>query len=152
MPYLEDLITRSMQDATQQLYAVDNWMGKPDGMAYASFYPEWEVTTPQYPTPNPYSLAQLGYRTNELVFTCINVRADSIAEAPLWVFDDTAEKCDTCLALNGIVAYAWEWETAGFRPQSPPNALLTCGGWHCECELRHTEKRRSPSPHVPRHG
>lgn len=50
---------------------------------YASFYPEWETTTPQYQTPSPYSLAGMGYRTNELVYTCTNVRAQSVAEASL---------------------------------------------------------------------
>ena len=53
---------------------------------YASFYPDWETTTPQYVTPNPYSLAQMGYRTNELVYTCIQTRAQALAEAKLKVY------------------------------------------------------------------
>ena len=61
-----------------------------------------------------------------------------------WVEGDTIEKCPTCLALNGIVAFAQEWEQAGVRPQSPPNDALVCGGWNCSCTLQTTDKRRSP--------
>jgi hypothetical protein len=59
-----------------------------------------------------------------------------------WVYGDT-EHCATCAALNGIVAYATEWEESGFHPQGPPNDLLSCGGWRCQCELRPTDRRRS---------
>ena len=86
MAYLEDLITQSQQAAGQLMNINQMMVGKPQGMAYSSFYPEWEVTTPQHVTPNPYSLAQMGYRVNELVFTCINVRADSISEAPMEIY------------------------------------------------------------------
>lgn len=55
----------------------------------ANTWPAWEVTTPQYPLPNPYPLAQMGYRRNELVFACIQKRANAIAEAPLCVYADT---------------------------------------------------------------
>jgi hypothetical protein len=61
-----------------------------------------------------------------------------------WVEGDTKEKCPTCLALNGIVALAQEWEQSGVRPQSPPNNTLECGGWNCQCTLQVTDKRRSP--------
>jgi hypothetical protein len=60
-----------------------------------------------------------------------------------WVYGDT-EHCDTCAQLNGLVATAKEWEIAGIKPQSPPNDRLSCGGWRCKCELRPTDKRRSP--------
>jgi hypothetical protein len=62
----------------------------------------------------------------------------------IWVEGDTKEKCPTCLALNGIVAFAQEWEMSGVRPQSPPNDILVCGGWNCSCTLQVTDKRRSP--------
>lgn len=88
MPYLEDLLQRSADEASRQLYTSAYSLGKPLGMAYSSFYPEWEVSTPQHQVPSPYSLAQMGYRTNELVFTCINVRADSVAEASIQIFDN----------------------------------------------------------------
>jgi HK97 family phage portal protein len=92
MAYLEDLITQSQQVAGQSMFVNQSLVGLPQGMAYSSFYPEWEITTPQYQTPNPYTLAQMGYRVNELVFTCINVRADSVSEAPLQVYTDDDKK------------------------------------------------------------
>jgi hypothetical protein len=60
-----------------------------------------------------------------------------------WVYGDT-QHCETCAQLNGIVAFASEWEQAGVQPQSPPNDLLTCGGWNCQCILEPTDDRRSP--------
>lgn len=60
-----------------------------------------------------------------------------------WVYGDT-QHCDTCARLNGIVARASEWEQAGFHPQQPPNEMLDCGGWRCQCELVPTDRRRSP--------
>ena len=61
-----------------------------------------------------------------------------------WVYGD-AQHCSTCERLNGLVARAGEWETAGFHPQQPPNELLECGGWRCACSLVPTDKRRSPN-------
>lgn len=60
-----------------------------------------------------------------------------------WVYGDT-EHCPECLALNGIVMSASDWDTLGVRPQSAPNEKLTCGGWRCQCQLIPTDKRRSP--------
>ena len=67
-----------------------------------------------------------------------------------WVLGD-ADHCWVCRSLSGLVAYVWEWDEAGFRPQNPPNALLSmtrgnergCGGYHCACERRPTNKRRA---------
>jgi hypothetical protein len=59
-----------------------------------------------------------------------------------WVYGDT-EHCETCAALNGLVARAGEWEQSGFHPQMPPNGLLECGGWRCQCRLEPTDKRRT---------
>lgn len=61
----------------------------------------------------------------------------------MWVEGDTGQKCPVCLALDGIVAYAREWDELGVRPQSPPNPLLACGGWRCLCKLVPTDKRRT---------
>jgi len=58
-----------------------------------------------------------------------------------WIYGDT-DHCDTCLQLNGIVAYAREWEEAGLHPQQPPNGALQCGGWKCSCSLVPTTARR----------
>ena len=61
-----------------------------------------------------------------------------------WALGATEEHCDTCLRLNGIVAYASEWEDLGVYPQNAPNELLECGGWRCDCSLIPTDRRRSP--------
>jgi hypothetical protein len=71
-----------------------------------------------------------------------------------WEEGDTVEKCDICKALDGIVAFASEWAVLGVRPQNAPNPMLTslragknkgCAGWHCDCKLKPTTKRRSPN-------
>jgi hypothetical protein len=61
----------------------------------------------------------------------------------VWVLGKTEKHCASCSALNGIVAWAKEWEEAGVKPQNPPNAALECGGWNCDCSLEVTERRRS---------
>lgn len=60
-----------------------------------------------------------------------------------WEYGDT-DHCDTCLSLNGIVAFAREWDELGVHPQQPKNDMLECGGWKCQCRLVPTEARRSP--------
>lgn len=88
MAYLQDLVKQEQQlTAQQQTYAAQT-LGLASGQAYSSFYPAWEINTPQYVTPSPYSLAQQGYRTNEVAFAAIGLRADAISEAPLWVWRD----------------------------------------------------------------
>lgn len=62
----------------------------------------------------------------------------------MWKLGATEEHCATCAALNGIVAFATEWELSGVRPQSAPNERLECRGFRCDCSLEPTEKRRSP--------
>jgi hypothetical protein len=62
----------------------------------------------------------------------------------IWRTGPTEKKCKTCSALNGIVAFGHEWESAGFHPQMPPNELLdNCRGWNCLCTLTPTTQRRS---------
>jgi hypothetical protein len=61
-----------------------------------------------------------------------------------WVLGATEEHCPECYALNGIVARASEWDQLAVHPQQPPNPVLSCGGWQCDCERRPTDKRRSP--------
>jgi hypothetical protein len=60
----------------------------------------------------------------------------------LWVFGDT-DHCTTCERLNGIVAWASEWDEAGVSPQNPPNGKLECGGWRCQCTLIPTGNRHT---------
>jgi len=61
----------------------------------------------------------------------------------MWVLGKTEEHCSTCLALNGIVAYAEEWEQSGIKPGEAGSEILECGGWHCDCSLVPTDKRRT---------
>lgn len=61
-----------------------------------------------------------------------------------WVLGETEQHCPECAALNGIVARASEWDQLGVHPQQPPNDILTCGGWQCDCRREPTDKRRSP--------
>lgn len=60
-----------------------------------------------------------------------------------WVLGATELHCEVCAALNGIVATSAEWAQSGFHPQQPPNGLLTCGGWRCDCSLNPTDKRKT---------
>jgi hypothetical protein len=66
-----------------------------------------------------------------------------------WREGDTVDKCSTCLALDGLVAFAREWEELGVHPQGYPNPLLECQGGgpgnHCGCTLSPTDQRRSPN-------
>lgn len=62
----------------------------------------------------------------------------------IWQYGPT-EHCSTCATLNGIVAFAEEWEEAGVRPQSPPNKRLECRGYQCQCTLTPTSLRRTRS-------
>ena len=60
----------------------------------------------------------------------------------VWVYGDT-DHCSECEQLNGIVAYASEWQRAQVAPQQPPNDALTCGGWRCQCHLDPTTDRHT---------
>ena len=60
-----------------------------------------------------------------------------------WRLGKTEEHCETCYQLNGIIAYATEWDTSGAKPQNAPNPLLECGGWRCDCSLEPTKERKT---------
>ena len=60
-----------------------------------------------------------------------------------WVENDTIEKCPVCVRLDGIVAYAQEWDALNVHPQHAPNPYLVCGGWNCKCTLEPTTQRRT---------
>jgi hypothetical protein len=62
----------------------------------------------------------------------------------VWRLGNTEQHCETCFALNGIVAHAATWEQLHVHPQGAPNDLLTCGGWRCDCSLEATDQRQSP--------
>lgn len=69
----------------------------------------------------------------------------------MWVEGPTSDKCPFCRALDGIVAFGYEWDEARIHPQMPPNPTLTgikdgepgCKGWGCQCEFKPTTKRRT---------
>lgn len=61
----------------------------------------------------------------------------------VWRLGATEQHCSTCVALNGIVASASEWEEVGFHPQGPENGMLECRGWRCDCSLDPTDERRT---------
>lgn len=74
----------------------------------------------------------------------VNISIVTTKEQKLkWELGATEEHCATCAALNGIVAWASEWELAGVRPQNPPNSSLECGGWRCDCRLTPTTERHT---------
>lgn len=84
-------------------------------------------------------------RYNEAYNEAIRAMAIENGEKLEWVMGPTEDHCPTCAGLNGIVAYASEWESAGVHPQSAPNDALDCGGWNCMCDTVPTERRRSPN-------
>jgi len=65
-----------------------------------------------------------------------------------WIYGDTRH-CSTCLALHGKVKRASQWQASGILPQQPPNDMLECGGWRCQCHLEPTDKPVSKGP-LPR--
>jgi len=62
-----------------------------------------------------------------------------------WTLGATEEHCETCSYLNGLVAYAYEWEQAGVYPGESGSSVLACGGWRCDCSCEETDERRSPN-------
>ncbi len=60
-----------------------------------------------------------------------------------WVEGDTKDKCKTCVALNGIVAYASIWTKLNVHPQGGDNPKLECRGWGCGCKLLPTTERQT---------
>lgn len=75
------------------------------------------------------------------ILTCKDVKLE-------WIYGDTVH-CSTCLSLNGKVKRASQWQASGIQPQSPPNDMLECGGWRCQCTLQQTDKPVSKGP-LPR--
>lgn len=59
----------------------------------------------------------------------------------VWRLGRTEKHCPECEKLNGVVAYAVEWEQSGYEPQNAPNLKLTCGGWKCDCSKEPTTER-----------
>jgi hypothetical protein len=64
----------------------------------------------------------------------------------MWAIGYTEKHCSTCLKLNGKVKRASYWAKIGVRPQNPPNPLLECQGWRCDCRFVPTEEPLSKGP------
>ena len=77
------------------------------------------------------------------MFIRAGILVAEVGEKKKWIFGD-AEHCSSCLSLNGVVAFASEWDKTGVQPRNAPNAKLECGGWRCKCRLEKTTQRRSP--------
>lgn len=60
--------------------------GEP-GPGIAQLQVPYEVTTPQYPQPQPYAVATNSYRLNELAYACIRKRYTAIGEPGLAIWD-----------------------------------------------------------------
>lgn len=67
-----------------------------------------------------------------------------------WVLGPT-EHCSSCMKLSGKIKRTSTWNRLGVQPQAPPNPLLECGGWNCQCSLVPTNEpgSRGPLPRVP---
>lgn len=63
----------------------------------------------------------------------------------IWTYGDT-QHCRSCLALHGKVKRASFWRQSGVTPQHPPNGLLECKGYRCQCTLSVTNLPISPGP------
>lgn len=69
----------------------------------------------------------------------------------IWRLGRTEIHCSSCLRLAGKIKRASMWAARGIRPQNPPNPLLECGGWLCDCTLTVTDEPASkgPLPNLP---
>jgi len=56
------------------------------------------------------------------------------------------EHCSTCAKLASKVKRASYWQQRGIHPQQPPNMMLECGGWNCQCTLTPTNEPATPGP------
>jgi hypothetical protein len=91
-------------------------------------------------------------RYTEAYNDAVNLIAAETGGKQIWRLGLTEKHCPFCKAFNGLVAYASEWRELGIQPQNAPNPILTgerdgekgCEGWHCDCKLENTDRRRSP--------
>lgn len=84
MAYWNDLVLKSSYSAYQK--------ETPRSQALSAQYPEYEQSTPQNVSPSPYSLAQQGYKTNTLIYACIERRMKAVSAAPMWMYDVSNSK------------------------------------------------------------
>jgi HK97 family phage portal protein len=103
MPFLEELINQSRLDISQQQTYSARDVGLRNGQAYSSYFPNYEVTSPQFITPSAYNMAQMGYRSNELVYSIISRRARAKAQAHITVKRENGTKTDEDQPLHGLL-------------------------------------------------
>ena len=51
----------------------------------------------------------------------------------VWRIGATEKHCDTCLAMNGVVATQAQVQSYRRDGIYPKSGDLSCGGWHCDC-------------------
>lgn len=92
MPYLNDMnfIEQMIQQANLTQPAGFD-IRLPKGGAYASFPPQYEVTTPQYTYPAPLTMVRQAYKTNEFAYSIMQTRAQAKSAAMACVFDNEGE-------------------------------------------------------------
>ena len=82
-------------------------------------------------------------RYNEAYNEAVALITERTGGKLVWNLGPTEQHCGSCAPLDGIVAYATEWELAGVHPQNAPNSALECGGWNCKCTLTPTNERKT---------
>ena len=90
MAYLDELIERQHMLDNNPLGAN---LGGPQGFAYSEYNADYLMSSPQYVAPSPYSLAQVGYRVNEIVYALVNKRRRTMATKSVYlrVMDESGE-------------------------------------------------------------
>jgi len=105
-------------------YAADLAKAKEDGTGWEQFLPRINLWVNRYQdVVNRGTLAGAKHTGDNLIWEI-----------------GASEHCATCLALDGVVASAYQWSLSGYKPQSPPNSQLECGGWNCQCTLTITDR------------
>ena len=102
MAYLQELLRSQQQQIEQETRITAEQFGLPRGQAYSQYMPGWEVTTPQYQQPLPWSLASIGYKTNEVAYACIDLWMKTISEPNVKVYD---KKTDEIIEDHPIVDF-----------------------------------------------
>ena len=69
----------------------------------------------------------------------------------IWKLGRTEQHCETCAALNGVVATAKDWDALRSKGIEPQGDNLMCGGWNCDCTVEITDKplTKGGIPDVP---
>lgn len=66
-----------------------------------------------------------------------------------WVVGPTEQSCPSCQKLNGRVKRLSFWQSHGVLPQAPPNPMLECKGYRCQCRLDTTTTKPITKGRMP---